>query len=120
MLRTHACALPVTAIVLLLLLPGPVAPRAQNPAPVAEAARQVTDEPAAVRAHATPVIAVDPRDARVIAAGEGEAYGGRCLLHVSKDGGSSGTTGTIPQPAERPNCTYANFAPVVAIACGRD
>ena len=118
MLRTHACALPVTAIV--LLLPGSVGPRAQNPAPVAEAARQVTDEPGAVRAHATPVIAVDPRDARVIAAGEGEAYGSRCFLHVSKDGGSSWTTRSIPQPADWPNCTYANFGPVVAIAFGRD
>src|SRR5207244_12491422 len=42
MLRTHACALPVTAIV--LLLPGSVGPRAQNPAPVAEAAPQATDD----------------------------------------------------------------------------
>ena len=113
MLRTYACALPVTAIV--LLLPGSVGPREQNPAPVAEAARQVTDEPGVVRAHATPVIAVDPRDARVIAAGEGEAYGSRCFLHVSKDGGSSWTTRSIPQPADWPNCTYANFGPVVAI-----
>ena len=56
----------------------------------------------------------------MIAAGEGEAYGGRCFLHVSKDGGSSWTTRTIPQPAEWPNCTYANFGPVVAIAFGRD
>jgi hypothetical protein len=118
MLGTRACALTVTTIV--FLMPGSVRAREQNPPPVAEAARQVTEDPVAVRAHATPVVAVDPRDARVIAMGEGEAYGGRCFLHVSKDAGSSWTTGSIPQPSDWPNCTYANFGPVVAIAFGRD
>src|SRR5215471_8211177 len=111
MVRTYRCALLAAGIA--LLVPGSAGAREKNPSPVAEAARQVTGDPGAVRAHVTPVIAVDPRDPRVIAVGEGEAYGSHCFLHVSKDGGSSWTTSDLPQPADWPNCIYANFGPVV-------
>ncbi|MGH2705853.1 MAG: hypothetical protein ACRDJ4_12395 [Actinomycetota bacterium] len=101
----------------------PLAAWAQTPSPgkpVIEASRQLTDDPNPVRGHATPVVAVDPNDARVIAVGEGDGYSGTCALHVSTDGGSSWVTRVIPQPDEWPTCIEANFGPILALGFASD
>ncbi|HWB73262.1 MAG TPA: hypothetical protein VG452_13700 [Egibacteraceae bacterium] len=87
--------------------------------PAVDAAVQVTRTPT-VRAHAVPALAVHPDDPQVLAIGEGEAYGGRCALHVSTDAGLSWSATPIPQAPEWPGCVYANFGPVVDVAFGPD
>lgn len=50
--------------------------------PHADGAVQVTATPNPVRAHATPAIAVDPKDRNVLAVAEGDARSARCGLWI--------------------------------------
>lgn len=77
---------------------------AQQPAPQADGAVQVTDNPSPYRAHATPVIAADPEDPHVIAIAEGDARSGQCGVRVSTNAGLSWRTAASPQPSDWPIC----------------
>lgn len=114
-----------TAAIFLAALLGPALARAQEggagPAtPPVEAARQVTANPTAVRAHATPDLAVNPQDPQVLAIGEAEAYTGKCFVDVSTDGGLSWVSRPVPLPPEWASCVYANFGPIVDVAFAPD
>lgn len=108
--------MPVVFVALASVVMASTAVGVQNQAPVAEAARQVTSNPAAARAHAVPVVAVDPRDPRVVVIAEAEAYTSRCSLHVSTDGGMSWRTAAIEPNPQYPGCVYSNFGPIVDVA----
>lgn len=88
--------------------------------PKPDAAVQVTSTPDEVRAHAVPKVAVHPDDPQTLAIAEGEAYGGRCAVHVSTDAGLTWRGTAIDLPDEWPECIYANFGPIAAVTFGPD
>lgn len=91
------------------------------PPPRVDAAVQVTRTPSEVRGHAVPAVATHPRDDRIVAVGEADAYSSRCSVRVSTDAGLTWTaTPVIPQDDAWPNCVYANFGPIVDVAFGPD
>ncbi len=96
------------------------APAGAATEPHVDAAVQVTKTPVAARGHAIPVVAVDPRDSRVIAIAEGEARSSRCMLHVSTDGGASWVEQTSPQPREAPRCVRNTEGPIADLTFGPD
>ncbi|HET7718470.1 MAG TPA: sialidase family protein [Acidimicrobiales bacterium] len=78
----------------LLLAPVSASASAPDPAkPVVTGAVQVTDNPSAVRAHITPVIARNPKTGELVV-GEVDGRGTReCVVHLSADGGRSWSLG---------------------------
>lgn len=105
-------------LVALAVVPGSGA--GAQTAPHVDASVQVTATPVSARAHAIPVIAVDPRDNRVLAIAEGETRSSRCTLHVSTDGGESWSARTSPQPQEEPRCVRNTEGPIADLAFGPD
>ncbi len=86
-----------------------------------DAAVQVTNDTSPSRAHTAPVVAVDPRDDKVLAIAEADAYSSRCGIHVSTNAGLSWTKAAEPAvPADYPNCSYVYFGPVVDLTFGPD
>ena len=86
-----------------------------------DSAVQVTSDSAVSRAHTVPAIAVDPRDEKVLAMAEADAYSSQCTVHVSTNAGLSWTPGTRPTlPPEYPNCSFVYFGPVVDVEFGSD
>jgi hypothetical protein len=86
-----------------------------------DAAVQVTPDPGASRAHTAPVIAVDPRNDRIVALAEADALSGKCAVYVSTNAGLSWRAAAAPAvPAEWPNCAFIPFGPVVDVAFGPD
>jgi hypothetical protein len=81
-------------------------------APHVNAAVQVTTNPVSARGHAIPVIAVHPRNDRVVALAEAETRSSRCSIHVSTDGGASWSQGASPQPASAPRCVRNTEGPI--------
>lgn len=79
-----------------------------------DAAVQVTATPSTVRAHASPVIAVDPRDPSTVVVAEGEARSSTCNLHVSRNGGLSWAPAASPLPEGVTRCIRNNNGPIVA------
>lgn len=77
---------------------------------------QVTGTPTPYRAHATPVVAVDPRDPSVVAVAEGDARSGQCGLQVSVNGGLSWADATSPQPPDWPVCVRNTQGPIADLA----
>jgi hypothetical protein len=89
--------------------------------PSVDAAVQVTGTAAASRAHTVPVIAVDPRNPKVVAVAEADAYSSQCGVHISTNAGLSWARATAPKlPAEYPNCSFVYFGPVVDLTFGPD
>jgi hypothetical protein len=86
--------------------------------PQVDGAVQVTDNPTPFRAHATPVVAVNPEDRQVVAIAEGDSRSGRCGVHVSTDAGLSWRTTTSPQPADWPVCVRNTQGPIADLAFG--
>jgi hypothetical protein len=76
------------------------------------AAVQVTTNPVAVRGHAIPVVAVHPKNERIVAIAEAETRTSRCSIHVSTDAGASWAQGTSPQPAAAPRCVRNTEGPI--------
>jgi len=99
----------------LLALAAVVVPLTLEP----DGAVQVTTNPAPVRAHATPAVAVDPGNPAVVAIAEGEARSGRCSLHVSTDAGLRWREATSPQPAEWAICVRNTQGPIADLAFDR-
>lgn len=103
-----------------LALPLNAASTDPRPATV-DASVQVTPDPGASRAHTAPVIAVHPKDDRVVALAEADALSGKCAVYVSTDAGLSWSAAAQPTiPAEWPNCAFIPFGPVVDVAFGPD
>ncbi|MGH9227089.1 MAG: sialidase family protein [Acidimicrobiales bacterium] len=89
--------------------------------PSIDNAVQVTGDPGASRAHTAPVLAVDPRDSKVIALAEADVYSSQCSVHISTNGGLSWSPAARPTlPAEYPNCSFVYFGPVVDITFASD
>jgi hypothetical protein len=86
-----------------------------------DAAVQVTTDPAAVRGHATPALAVDPRNRDVLAVAEGDAYSNTCSVEVSTNAGLSWSRATTPDvPSGWPGCLYAVTGEIADVAFGPD
>jgi hypothetical protein len=90
-------------------------------APRADGAVQVTADPAGVRGHATPSVAVHPDDDRLIAIAEGDAYTSRCQVHVSTDAGLTWAAAATPEiPTEWQGCMFATTGTIADLAFGDD
>ena len=99
--------------------PGPAAWAADLP--TVDAAVQVTTDPAPVRGHSTPAIAVSPQHASVIALAEGDAYTGKCSVQISTDAGLSWHRATDPEvPPGWPGCMFAVTGRIADVAFGPD
>ena len=88
--------------------------------PAVEAARQVSDDPRRLRAHAIPRVAVDPRNPDVVAVASGEAYSSSCGVRVSTDGGLSWVDAATAQPPGYPRCLRSNQGSVAGLGFGSD
>lgn len=88
--------------------------------PHADAAVQVTATPDPARAHATPALAVDPKDRNVLAVAEGDARSARCGLWITVDGGLTWQEAANPQPPEWPQCVYGQFGPIADVTFSPD
>ncbi|MDP9022911.1 MAG: hypothetical protein M3N57_09515, partial [Actinomycetota bacterium] len=105
----------------LLTVLAPPAAGAEDTDPRADAAVQVTATPTATRAHAVPTVAIHPDDPRTLAVAEGDAYAGRCTLHVSTNAGLTWTARPLPDVPEWPRCNmFASFGPVTGVAFSQD
>lgn len=86
-----------------------------------DASVQVTPDPGASRAHTAPVVAVHPKNDRIVALAEADALSGKCAVYVSTNAGLSWAAAAQPTiPAEWPNCAFIPFGPVVDVAFGGD
>jgi hypothetical protein len=112
---------PLLALAAVLAAASPLR-AAVDPGPATvDAAVQVTPDPGASRAHTAPVIAVHPKNDRIVALAEADALSGRCAVYVSTNAGLSwAATAAPPIPAEWPNCAFIPFGPVVDVAFGPD
>jgi hypothetical protein len=100
---------------------GPPAWAATGRLPAVDAAVQVTTDPAAVRGHATPAMAVDPRNRNVLALAEGDAYTDKCSVQISTNAGLSWSRATDPQvPTGWPGCMFAVTGEIADVAFGPD
>ena len=89
--------------------------------PSVDAAVQVTGDRGASRAHTAPVVAVDPRNPKVVAVAAADAYSSQCSVHISTNAGLSWSAAARPAlPAEYPNCSFVYFGPVVDLAFASD
>lgn len=101
-------------------LPLDATEKARPPATV-DASVQVTPDPGASRAHTAPVVAVHPKNDRIVALADADALSGRCGVYVSTNAGLSWAPAAQPAiPAEWPNCAFIPFGPVADVAFGPD
>ncbi len=92
-----------------------------KPAPVIEAARQVTTDANPTRLFDVPTVVVDPRDPRTVVVAVGDARNGGCELRVSRDAGASWvTTAKNLMPANLPYCVHRNTGSYIAPAFASD
>lgn len=99
---------------------APGAARAAAP-PAVDAAVQVTTDPSAVRGHATPSLAVDPKNRDVLALAEGDAYSNKCSVQISTNAGLSWARAADPQvPPGWPGCLFAVTGEIADVAFGPD
>ncbi len=121
-MRTRTAVASVLVAGVAAVSPLGAARAAVDPPPATvDAAVQVTPDPGASRAHTAPVIAVDPKNDRIVALAEADALSGRCAVYVSTNAGLSWAATPSPAiPAEWPNCAFIPFGPVVDVAFGPD
>ncbi len=105
----------------LVLLVTPLRVQAASSGPQVDASVQVTNDSAASRGHATPVLAVSPKDANVVALTEGDAYTSKCAVHISTNGGLTWRTATQPEiPAPWTGCEFSVTGEIGSLAFGGD
>ena len=107
---------PVVAIVALgLALAGPAAGVS------ATGAVQVTNDPAPLRSHSSPQIAVNPKTGDLVTV-ESDVRGNRaCAVHLSTDGGRSWFPGGDPMTKPFNDCGfYAEYGPLAHLAFASD
>ena len=104
--------------VALLVTPVGAVHAQTRPAPVVEAARQLTNDPAPDRLYVSPAVAVDPTDPSRIVVAVADARRGGCSLLVSRDGGLTfaATAQKSFMPPDQPFCIQLNFGPAVQMA----
>ena len=92
------------------VLVAPISTASASPLtqPVVDAAVQVTADSGLARGHATPALAVDPRDPQTLVEADSEAYASHCGVHVSRDGGL--TWSQASQPSTPPDWQGCGFA----------
>jgi hypothetical protein len=85
------------------------------------AAVQVTNDPAPLRSHSSPQIAVNPKTGELVTV-ESDVRGSRaCSVHLSTDGGRSWFAGGDPMVKPFDDCGfYAEYGPLVTEAFGKD
>ena len=89
--------------------------------PEIDSAVQVTNDAAAGRGHAIPVMAMDPQDPQTLVLAEGDAYTSRCMVHVSRDAGLSWADATQPQtPSDWQGCGFAVTGALADLAFAPD
>ncbi len=98
----------------MLLLPWTSASAKPFVVPEVDAAVQVTQDTGAARGHATPALAIDPRDPQTMVIAESDAYSSRCMVHVSRNGGLTWARAT--QPTTPPDWQGCGFAVTGAMA----
>ncbi|MDQ4068500.1 MAG: glycoside hydrolase [Actinomycetota bacterium] len=104
-------------VVPLVLLGAAVPGGAQTPT----AAVQVTSDPAPLRAHSSPHIAVNPKNGELVIV-ESDVRGNRaCAVHLSTDGGRSWFPGGDPMMRPFNDCGfYAEYGPLATMAFAND
>lgn len=102
-------------VVPLVLLAAPVG------AQTATGAVQVTNDPAPLRSHSSPQIAVNPRTGELVVV-ESDVRGNRaCAVHLSTDGGRSWFPGGDPMVEPFKDCGfYAEYGPLAHMAFAKD
>lgn len=88
---------------------------------VATAAVQVTNDPAALRSHSSPQIAVNPKTGDLVTV-ESDVRGSRaCAVHISTDGGRSWFAGGDPMVKPFDDCGfYAEYGPLATEAFSKE
>lgn len=112
---------------LLLIMPlsfalaAPATAQQQRERPAVAGAVQVTPDPAPVRAHSSPQIAVNPENGELVVV-ESDVRGSRsCSVHISVDEGRSWFRGGDPMVNPFTDCSfYAEYGPYATLAFGRD
>jgi hypothetical protein len=81
------------------------------------AAVQVTNDPAPLRSHSSPQIAVNPKNGELVVV-ESDVRGSRaCVVHISTDGGRSWFVGGDPMIKPFNDCGfYAEYGPLATMA----
>jgi hypothetical protein len=87
----------------------------------ATGAVQVTNDPAPLRSHSSPQIAVNPKTGDLVAV-ESDVRGNRaCAVHLSTDGGRSWFPGGDPMTKPFTDCGfYAEYGPLATMAFAGD
>ena len=103
--RLRSCAVLVVAAVT-AAISGALPVGAANE-PVVTAAVQVTADPAAVRGHSTPQIAVNPTNGELVVVESDPRSATRtCNIHISTDDGRSWSPGGDPMPKPFTDCSF--------------
>ncbi len=111
-------------LVVALVLGAMAAPAGAAPSPKptgATAAVQVTNNPAPLRAHSSPQVAVNPKNGELVTV-ESDVRGSRaCAVHLSTDGGRSWFDGGDPMVKPFNDCGfYAEYGPLATLAFAND
>jgi hypothetical protein len=119
MRRGLSCALAALASALLIVTASPVG--AKDKEPSLGAAVQVTNNPAPLRAHSSPQIAVNPKNGE-LALVESDVRGDRsCRVHISTNGGRSWFPGGDLMQEPYIDCSfYAEYGAYATAAYARD
>jgi hypothetical protein len=108
------------AAALTVVAAGPAPARTLKP-PEVDGAVQVTSDTGAARGHATPALAVDPKDPMTLVVAETDAYSSRCMVHVSRNGGLTWSDASQPQtPPDWPGCGFAVTGAIADLAFAPD
>jgi hypothetical protein len=87
----------------------------------ATAAVQVTNDPAPLRSHSSPQIAVNPKNGDLVAVESDVRGSSTCAIHISTDGGRSWFAGGDPMVKPFTDCGfYAEYGPLATEAFSKD
>jgi len=88
---------------------------------IATAAVQVTNDPAPLRSHSSPNLAINPKTGELVTV-ESDVRGSRdCAVHLSSDGGRSWFAGGDPMTKPFTDCGfYAEYGPLVDVVFASD
>lgn len=117
--KRSTSALLLAGVAVLVAAPATAAPTPEPLVPTA--AVQVTNEPAPLRSHSSPQIAVNPKTGELVTV-ESDVRGSRaCSVHISTDGGRSWFAGGDPMTKPFTDCGfYAEYGPYATMAFAND
>ena len=107
--------------VLAVVAAGPARAESTPKLSAPTAAAQVTNDPAPLRSHSSPQIAVNPKNGELVTV-ESDVRGSRaCAVHLSTDGGRSWFAGGDPMVKPFNDCGfYAEYGPLATAAFAKD